>query len=86
MKTFFNHNLIVKLVKNSAIQVPGVKKVSVVLENIKDDKDEIDVDAWFDHKIYNVNSVCNELQKKIFFNLSKQLDNTRLKINIIAHA
>ena len=80
MKTFFNHNLIVKLVKNSAIQVPGVKKVSVVLENIKDDKDEID------HKIYNVNSVCNELQKKIFFNLSKQLDNTKLKINIIAHA
>lgn len=86
MKTFFNHNLIVKLVKNSAIQVPGVKKVSVVLENIKDDKDEIDVDARFDHKIYNVNSVCNELQKKIFFNLSKQLDNTKLKINIIAHA
>ncbi len=86
MKTFFNHNLIVKLVKNSAIQVPGVKKVSVALENIKDDKDEIDVDAWFDHKIYNVSSVCNELQKKIFFNLSKQLDDTKLKINIIVHA
>lgn len=86
MKTLFNHNLIVKLVKNSATQVPGVKKVSVDIQNIRDDDHEIDVDAWFEHKIYNIISVCNELQKKIFFSLSKQLDDTSIKINIIVHA
>lgn len=83
MKTLFNHELIIKLVKNSALIVQGVKKVYVSIDNIKNDVNEIYVDVWFKQKIFNLKFIANELQKTIYFNLSKQLDNTQIKINIV---
>lgn len=83
MKTLFNHELIIKLVKNSALIVQGVRKVYVSIDNIKNDVNEIYVDVWFKQKIFNLKFIANELQKTIYFNLSKQLDNTQIKINIV---
>lgn len=86
MKTIFNHNLVIKLVQNSASLVPGIKKVNIDVDSQNTDENTvINVSVWFEHKFFSIKSISYELQKKIFFNLSKQLDDTKIKINIIVH-
>lgn len=86
MKTIFNHNLVTKLIQNSASLVPGIKKVNVDIEDHNSSENAIiNVSVWLEHKFYSIKSISYELQKKIFFNLSKQLDDTKIRINIIVH-
>lgn len=86
MKTFFNRDLINKLIKNSATFISGIKRVSADFRALEISEKEIVVDTWFENDVINISSVAYELQKKIFFNLSQQLDDTSIKVNIVIHS
>ena len=85
MKTRFNNNIVIKLIENAASVVPGIKKVSVDEKEIDFDKNKISVDAWMKRNVLNVKSIASELQKTIYYNLSQQLDNFDIKIDIRVH-
>lgn len=85
MKTRFNNNIIIKLIESAANTVPGVKKVDIDENDIDLEQNTIKVDVWFNDNTLNIKSIAYDLQKTIYYNLSQQLDNFDLKINIQIH-
>ena len=85
MKTRFNNAIVIKLIENAASVVPGIKKIEVDEKEIDFEKNKISIDASVKSNVLNVKSIASELQKTIYYNLSQQLDNFDIKIDIRIH-
>ncbi|GAA5414750.1 hypothetical protein [Ureaplasma ceti] len=83
--TRFNNSIIINLITTTANTVPGVSKVEVNEEGIDLESNVITVEAWLSDNVLNVKSAAQDLQKTIYYNLSQQLDNLDLSINIQIH-
>lgn len=81
--TKFSNQILKKLIKISASQVAGVMENALSDEDIQISNELIIVKVKIAEDIINIKSVAIELQKKIYFDLSNQMDEEELAINII---
>lgn len=84
-KTQFSPKLVIKLISDLASMVPGIKRVQIEEANINFDENLIYFDAWLSDEMINVKSTVFELQKLVYYNLTKKFYVKDLVVNISIH-
>ncbi len=80
--TKFSNDIIRKLIKVSASQIAGVNEDILSDEDIHVGDNYVSVKITLSQNIINIKSVTLELQKKIYFVLSNQMDCEELIVDI----
>jgi len=80
--TKFSNDVIKKLIKVSASQIAGINDNDLNDNDIVVGDNCISVQVTISQNIINIKSVTLELQKKIYFVLSNQMDSEELVVDI----
>ncbi len=80
--TKFSNDIIRKLIKVSASQIAGINEGDLSDDDIVVGDNFISVQVTISQNIINIKSVTLELQKKIYFVLSNQMDSEELVVDI----